>query len=134
MLRSREALAKLSVDRYPWARSVSGPWILALVASKAGDLATTIAGLTVVDGLTERNPIAGAIFEQFGVVGLGALSAAVLVVVVAVIEYAATVLERQDETSMGRTSAYLLGYLPMVVVFGAVTLYNAVLLCIRLGV
>ena len=48
MLRSREVLATLATNPLSWRRSVSVPWILALVASKAGDLATTVAGYRVL--------------------------------------------------------------------------------------
>lgn len=131
MLRSREALAKVTTNPLSWCQSVSVPWILALVASKAGDLATTIVGLTVVDGLSERNPVAGAVFHQFGVAGLCVLSVLVLVVVVLVVEWAGTVLERDDRTKMNTDTAYFLGYFPLVTVFAGVTVFNAVLLCIH---
>lgn len=131
MLPSRETRSALSSDRHSWLRSVSLPWILVLVASKSGDLVTTAVGLTVVDGLTERNPVAGAVFRRFGVVGLCVLSAAVLLAVVLVVERAATVLDRHDDTTMESDTVYLLGYLPLVTVFGAVTVYNVVLLCIH---
>jgi len=131
MLPSREMRSTLSTAHHGWLRSVSGPWILALVASKTGDLLTTVVGLTVVDGLTERNPVAGAVFLQFGVVGLCVLTAAVLLAVVLVVERAASVLERHDETAVGSDTVYLIGYLPLVTVFGAATVYNAVLLCIH---
>ena len=131
MLPSRETRSALSADHHGWLRSVSLPWILALVASKSGDLVTTVVGLTVVDGLTERNPVAGTVFRQFGVVGLCVMTAAVLLVVVLVVEYAASVLERHDDTSIGPSTVYFLGYLPLVTVFGAATVYNAVLLCIH---
>jgi hypothetical protein len=131
MLRSRETLAAVTRNRLSWRRSVSVPWILALVASKLGDLTTTIVGLTVVDGLSERNPVAGAVFRQFGILGLAAVSAIAVLVVVYVVESAASVLERHDETAMGTDTAYLLGYFPLVTVFGGVTVSNAVLLCIH---
>ncbi|WP_424020038.1 hypothetical protein ACOZ4N_20135 (plasmid) [Halorientalis pallida] len=112
-------------------RSVSVPWILALVASKAGDLATTVVGLTVVDGLSERNPLADMIFHQFGIIGLVTVSTIAVLVVVFVVEWAAGVLERSDETGMGPDTVYLLGYFPLVTVFGGVTVFNVVLLCIH---
>jgi len=71
------------------------------------------------------------VFLQFGVVGLCALTAAVLLGVVLVVERAATVLERHDDSAVGSDTVYLLGYLPLVAVFGAATVYNAVLLCIH---
>jgi hypothetical protein len=129
MLRSRETLARLTTARHSWFRSVSGPWILALAATKAGDLATTIAGLTAVHGLSERNPFAGAILSQFGIAGLVAVSTIVVLVVVLVVESAGTVLEQSDDTGMGARTAYLLGYVPLVTLFTGVTVYNVVLLC-----
>lgn len=134
MVRFREAFVTLPTNRHSWCRSVSTPWILALVASKAGDLATTIAGLIVVDGLSERNPIAGSVFDQFGIVGLCVLSAVVVLAVVLVVERAASILDHHDETEMDSDTAYLLGYLPLVTVFAGVTVYNIVLLCIHSGV
>jgi hypothetical protein len=131
MLRSREALATVPTNPLSWYRSASVPWILALVASKAGDLATTIVGLTIVDGLSERNPVAGTVFHQFGVAGLCVVSVFVLVVVVLVVEFAGTVLERDDRTELSPDTAYFLGYFPLVTVFGGATVYNAVLICIR---
>lgn len=132
MLRSRETLARLTTARDSSYRSISGPWILALAATKAGDLATTIVGLTAVHGLSECNPFAEAILREFGIAGLFALSTIVVLLVVLVVEFAGTVLEQSDETRMGTDTAYLLGYVPLVTLFAGVTLYNAVLLCKRL--
>ncbi|WP_336003450.1 hypothetical protein [Halorientalis halophila] len=112
-------------------RSVSAPWILALVLTKAGDLTTTILGLVVVDGLTERNPVAAAIVARFGIVGLCWLTLVVLGVVVLVVEFAARIIERDTETDLSGDAAYLLGYLPLVALFTLATVYNAVLLCVR---
>lgn len=129
MSRSWEPLVTATTDRYARGRSDLNPWILALVASKASDLVTTLLGLLLVDGLTERNPVAGVVFDQFGVVGLWTLSAVVLVAVIAVVERGASVLERHDETALGAHTVYFLGYLPLITLFSSVALYNAVLLC-----
>lgn len=131
MTRSWESLAAVTTGRLAWPRSAPNPWIVALVASKASDLATTMVGLLVADGLAERNPLAGVVFEHFGVVGLCALSAAVLVSVVLVVEHGAAVLEAHDETAMGADTVYRLGYLPLTLLFSSVAVYNSVLLCIR---
>lgn len=129
MGQSRETLARLTTARDSWLPSVSNPWILALAATKAGDLVTTIAGLTAIHGLSERNPFAGAIFDQFGIAGLCALSTIAVFVVVLVVELAGTVLDRSDETAMSTDTAYRLGYVPLVALFAGVTAYNVIVLC-----
>lgn len=131
MLPSRAVRSALSTDHHTWLHSASGSWILALVATKTGDFVTTVTGLAIVDGLTERNPVAGAVFQRFGVVGLCLVSVVMLLAVVLVVERAATFLERYDETSIGADTVYFLGYLPLVTVFGAATVYNVLLLSIH---
>lgn len=101
--------------------------VASLVATKAGDLLTTVLGLVYVEGLTERNPVAAAVFESAGVPGLVAVSLAGIALVVVVVEGLVSYLERHEETDLDPRVPYFLGYVPLIAIFAFATVHNAVL-------
>jgi len=105
--------------------SVSSVGIAAFGLTKLGDLVTTVVGLVVVDGLSERNPFAASLIGRFGIPGLVIATVAVFCLVVVVVEWATTMAERNS--NLDSTLLYLISYLPLSLVFALATVNNAVL-------
>lgn len=107
---------------------VSTAGVLALLVTKLADLATTIAGLTLVTGLTEQNPVAATFVREFGIPGLVVSSAVGLAVVIVVVEKLSTHVARSDAYDLRPRTLYLLSYVPLSVVFAAASINNSLLL------
>lgn len=117
----------------PRVGSVSTAGVTALVATKAADLATTVAGLTLVSDLTEQNPFAAHLVQQFGVSGLVAASAVGVAVVVLVVELTSAFVAASDEIDLRPRTLYLLSYLPLSVVFAMASIHNSPLIASAAG-
>lgn len=98
-----------------------------LAVSKFGDLLTTVIGLVYVDGITERNPVAAAVFEAAGVPGLVAVSLGGVALVIVVVEGLTSYLRCREDVDLDPRVPYLLSYVPLVGIFTLVTVHNTLL-------
>jgi len=104
-----------------------------LVLTKSTDLLTTIVGLTVVEGLAEKNPVGALIYREIGIVGLIGASIVGVLLVVVVVELAGSWIATLDDCSLECRHLYLIGYLPLILVYSAATIHNSMLVLRQLG-
>ena len=110
---------------------VSREWtagIALLVIAKLTDLLTTIAGLKLVNGLVERNPVGAWFYTEMGVAGLILASVFGVSVVVVVVEWARSKTMAYNGCSLDRRHLYLISYLPLTCVYAIATVHNALLI------
>jgi hypothetical protein len=113
-------------------RPVSTTGIAVLAVAKGADLVTTVLGLTMVDGLTERNPVAAWMFHHYGVGGLLAVTLLAVGAVVVVVEWGVSTLSRVDGYEHRAHYLYYASYLPLTVLYGFASIHNAALVVPRL--
>ena len=104
-----------------------------LVLTKATDLLTTIVGLTVVEGLAEKNPVGALIYREIGIVGLIGASIVGVLLVVVVVELAGSWIATLDDCSLESRHLYLISYLPLILVYLFATINNSILVLRQLG-
>jgi len=124
-MKSHGALPSPSVS-VPLVRSHTG--VILLVLTKTLDLATTVIGLTLIDGVREKNPVAAWAYSQYGVIGLVALSLIGVIIILAVVETASQWLASTEDCSIQRTHLTMISYIPLSVVFAFATINNTLLL------
>lgn len=107
---------------------VSTVGIAAVVVTKAADLLTTAVGLVLVEGITERNPLADALFARFGLLGLVGASVVGVAIVVAVVEWMATLVDANDAYALQPRTLYSISYVPLSVIYALVSIHNTILL------
>lgn len=115
---------------------VSREWtagIALLVVAKFTDLLTTIAGLKLVDGLIERNPVGAWLYGEMGVAGLTLASVFGVSVVVAVVEWARLKTMTYDNCSIERRHLYFISYLPLTCVYTVATVHNTIVVLQQLN-
>jgi len=118
------------------ANTVTSEWTVGLallVLTKMTDLLTTIVGLTLVDGVTEKNPIGAWIYREIGIAGLIGASITGVLMVVIVVEVVGSWLSTLDECSLERRHLYFISYLPLIIVYSIATLNNSMLLLSQLS-
>lgn len=102
--------------------------LLALLATKGADLLTTIVGLTVVDGLSERNPVGSWAYTEAGALGLVSLSLIGVGVLVFTVEATAHWLGSLDDTVLSRRHLVWGSYVPVSLLYGYATVHNTILI------
>lgn len=110
----------------------SVPGAVTFLTAKSADSLTTFVALTYVPGVVERNAVAAAAFEQFGVVGgIILLTAVTTLLVVAGTEVGATRLRRRQVSPAWVTLTYAVGYGVPSVLFASVAVWNVSLIVVR---
>lgn len=112
----------------PFGKLRSRAGIVLLVLTKSSDLLTTAVGLTVVDGVYERNPVAAWVYSDFGLLGLAVLSLLGILLILLVVESASRWVANIDDCQIRRSHLTLISYLPLSVVFAFATVHNSILL------
>lgn len=109
-------------------RQLSLGGIAAILFTKGTDLLSTVYGLALVEGVTERNPVANAVLTHAGLAGL-ALSAVIgTLVVILVVEWGVDVIDRLAADERLVVALYLASYGPLVVLYTAATINNVSLI------
>lgn len=124
------------LDRQSSRIFVPGEWtagIALLVFAKLTDLLTTIVGLKLVDGLSERNPVGAWLYAEMGVAGLILASVFGVFLVVVVVEWARSLILEYDDSSLGDYHLYLISYLPLTCLYLIATVHNLILVFQRLS-
>lgn len=109
-------------------RPVSTAGVTALALTKAGDLTTTLVGLWAARGLVERNPVAAHALALAGPLGLLCLSLVGVTVVIVVVEIAVDTLDHTDDFDGNPAVIYYLSYVPLSLLYTAVTVHNLALI------
>lgn len=102
--------------------------LLALLVTKSADLLTTVVGLTVVTGLSERNPVGSWAYSEAGALGLVLLSLMGVGVLVLTVETTAHWLASLDDTTLSRRHLVWGSYVPVSLIYGYATIHNTILI------
>lgn len=106
--------------------------IAAVLLTKAADLASTVYGLALVDGLSERNPVANAVIVHAGFPGLAGAAVVGTLVVILVVEWGVDVLDRLAADRRLVVALYVTSYGSLAALYTAATINNVDLI-LRFG-
>jgi len=115
----------------PRVQPLSTRGVAALALTKGSDLATTLYGLMVVDGLVETNPIAASILRRVGPIGLVLTALVGTGMVVVAVEWGTNVCRRVGAGDRIVSLVYAGGYTPLICLYGVATVHNTALVLWR---
>jgi len=101
----------------------------ALVMSKVADILTTIAGLVLIRGLVEANPVARGALLHAGFPGLVVVSLLGIGIVVSVVEWSLRLGNIEERCgSHGRLLLYAGSYYPLTILYCGAAVHNLLLI------
>lgn len=109
-------------------RQISLGGIAAVLFTKGTDLLSTVYGLALVEGLSERNPVASAVVTHAGLIGLAVAAVVGTLVVVLVVEWGAGVIEQLAADGRLVTALYLASYGSLTFLYALATVNNVSLI------